>query len=49
MRRFDPGHVEAKKLIESGEIGEPIYVHDCQRDPCGPPKHYVPRKWRVIC
>jgi len=42
MRRFDPGHVEAKKLIESGEIGEPIYVHDCQRDPCGPPKHYVP-------
>lgn len=42
MRRFDPGHVAAKKMIEAGEIGDPIYVHDCQRDPCGPPKHYVP-------
>jgi scyllo-inositol 2-dehydrogenase (NAD+) len=42
MRRFDPGHVAAKKMIESGEIGDPIYVHDCQRDPNGPPKHYVP-------
>ena len=47
MRRFDPGHVEAK-VNRIGEIGEPIYVHDCQRDPCGPPKHYT-RKWRVIC
>lgn len=42
MRRFDKGHIAAKQMIESGEIGEPIYVHDCQRDPCGPPKHYVP-------
>jgi scyllo-inositol 2-dehydrogenase (NAD+) len=42
MRRFDPGHVAAKKMIENGECGEPIYIHDCQRDPNGPPKEYVP-------
>jgi scyllo-inositol 2-dehydrogenase (NAD+) len=42
MRRFDPGHVSAKQMIEAGEIGQPIYIHDCQRDPNGPPKHYVP-------
>lgn len=42
MRRFDPGHIAAKKMIEAGEIGDPIYVHDCQRDPNGPPPLYVP-------
>ncbi len=42
MRRFDPGHTAAKKLIESGEIGDPLYIHDCQRDPNGPPPNYVP-------
>jgi scyllo-inositol 2-dehydrogenase (NAD+) len=42
MRRFDPGHIAAKKMIENGEIGDPIYIHDCQRDPNGPPKNYVP-------
>lgn len=42
MRRFDPGHMAAKKLIESGEIGQPLYIHDCQRDPNGPPQAYVP-------
>ncbi len=42
MRRFDPGHVAAKKAIESGSCGKPIYIHDCQRDPNGPPPAYVP-------
>ncbi len=42
MRRFDPGHMLAKQKINTGEIGKPIYIHDCQRDPNGPPKHYVP-------
>jgi inositol 2-dehydrogenase len=42
MRRFDPGHVAAKNMIESGEIGDPLYIHDCQRDPNGPPPAYVP-------
>ncbi len=42
MRRFDPGHTKAKELIVSGEIGDPLYLHDCQRDPNGPPPEYVP-------
>ncbi len=42
MRRFDPGHVAAKKMIEAGEIGDPLFIHDCQRDPNGPPPLYVP-------
>lgn len=43
MRRFDPGHVAAKKMIDSGACGKPIYLHDCQRDPNGPPPAYVPQ------
>jgi len=43
MRRFDPGHMAAKKMISSGECGAPIYIHDCQRDPNGPPPAYVPQ------
>lgn len=43
MRRFDPGHVAAKKMIASGEIGDALYIHDCQRDPSGPPPAYVPQ------
>ena len=42
MRRFDPGHRKAKELISSGELGDPLYFHDCQRDPNGPPAEYVP-------
>lgn len=48
MRRFDPGHMAAKKMIEAGEIGDPIYVHDCQRDPQGPPKNYVPESGGIF-
>jgi len=43
MRRFDPGHMAAKQMISSGECGAPIYIHDCQRDPNGPPPAYVPQ------
>lgn len=43
MRRFDPGHMKAKNMIDNGEIGKPIYIHDCQRDPNGPPAAYVPQ------
>jgi len=48
MRRFDPGHTLAKKKISSGEIGRPIYLHDCQRDPNGPPIHYVPESGGIF-
>ncbi len=43
MRRFDPGHTAAKAMIASGACGAPIYLHDCQRDPAGPPPAYVPQ------
>jgi scyllo-inositol 2-dehydrogenase (NAD+) len=43
MRRFDPGHIEAKRMILEGECGKPVYIHDCQRDPNGPPPAYVPQ------
>lgn len=48
MRRFDPGHVAAKRMIESGEIGEAIYIQDCQRDPNGPPAGYVPESGGIF-
>ena len=48
MRRFDPGHMAAKKMIEAGEIGDPIYIQDCQRDPNGPPKEYVPESGGIF-
>ena len=31
------------ELQKSGECGKPIYVHDCCRDPKGPPPNYVPQ------
>lgn len=43
MRRYDPSYISAKKMIENGECGDPIYIHDCCRDPKGPPPHYVPQ------
>ena len=43
MRRYDPSYLAAKKMIERRECGDPIYIHDCCRDPKGPPPHYVPQ------
>jgi scyllo-inositol 2-dehydrogenase (NAD+) len=48
MRRFDPGHTAAKRMIEAGEIGDPLYINDIQRDPHGPPKHYVPQSGGIF-
>jgi scyllo-inositol 2-dehydrogenase (NAD+) len=42
MHHFDPGHTAAPKMIADGVCGKPIYIHDCQRDPNGPPPAYVP-------
>ncbi len=41
MRRFDPGYLEAKKLIEKGEIGEPVLFKGVSRDPQAPPFEYA--------
>ncbi|MCP1101412.1 myo-inositol 2-dehydrogenase/D-chiro-inositol 1-dehydrogenase [Aequitasia blattaphilus] len=32
MRRYDPGYVEIKKVIDSGELGEPLMIHACHRN-----------------
>ena len=32
MRRFDPGYVELKKMIDEGKIGQPLIVHACHRN-----------------
>lgn len=32
MRRYDPGYVKMKEVIESGKIGKPLLVHACHRN-----------------
>ena len=41
MRRFDPAIFSAKKEIEKGLIGEPLFFKAVSRDPEGPPIEYV--------
>lgn len=41
QRRFDPNFVRIKQAIVTGEIGEPIIVKLCSRDPAPPPYEYV--------
>lgn len=39
MRRFDPGYLEMKSIIDSGRLGKPLMVHCKSRTPVTPPKH----------
>lgn len=32
MRRYDPGYMEMKRTIESGELGAPLMIHACHRN-----------------
>ena len=41
MRRFDPGYVAAKKKIEEGAIGTPIFFKGSSRDPFRPSLEYL--------
>ncbi|WP_100331167.1 Gfo/Idh/MocA family oxidoreductase [Bacillus xiapuensis] len=41
MRRFDPAYVEAKRRIQAGDIGEPVYFKGMSRDPGSPPEEYI--------
>ncbi|TWE12917.1 Gfo/Idh/MocA family protein [Rudaeicoccus suwonensis] len=36
MRRFDPGYVQMKDILTSGEIGEPLIFHSAHRNPAVP-------------
>ena len=41
QRRFDPHFNRVKHAVETGEVGEPIMVKLCSRDPAPPPIEYV--------
>ena len=41
MRRFDPAYAEAKRRIEAGDIGEPIYFKGVSRDGNVPPEEFI--------
>jgi scyllo-inositol 2-dehydrogenase (NAD+) len=41
MRRFDPAYYEAKKRIERGDIGKPIYFKGVSRDGNVPPASFI--------
>jgi myo-inositol 2-dehydrogenase/D-chiro-inositol 1-dehydrogenase len=41
QRRFDPNFSRIKQAIATAEIGEPIVVKLCSRDPAPPPPEYV--------
>ncbi|UUD42543.1 Gfo/Idh/MocA family oxidoreductase [Bacillus pumilus] len=41
MRRFDPAYAEAKRRIEAGDIGKPIYFRGISRDPVAPSAEYI--------
>lgn len=41
MRRYDRGYAAAKRLIDAGEVGKPVYIHCVSRDPDAPPPEFV--------
>lgn len=43
MRRFDHDYVEAKKIIEAGGIGTPLYFKGISRDPVAPEGSFISR------
>ncbi|GIN91721.1 scyllo-inositol 2-dehydrogenase (NAD(+)) [Siminovitchia terrae] len=41
MRRFDPAYMEAKRRIEAGDIGKPLYFKAVSRDGNVPPEDFI--------
>ncbi|WP_085524572.1 Gfo/Idh/MocA family oxidoreductase [Tuberibacillus sp. Marseille-P3662] len=41
MRRFDPAYYDAKKRIDAGDIGKPIYFKGITRDAGSPPAEFI--------
>lgn len=48
MRRFDRDYAAAKKIIDSGEIGDPIYFKAISRDPDLPPLDFISRSGGIF-
>ena len=40
-RRWDPSFIKAKQNIVNGNIGRPLIVKTCARDPAPPPEQYI--------
>ncbi|GAA4714627.1 Gfo/Idh/MocA family oxidoreductase [Brevibacillus fulvus] len=41
MRRFDPAYLEAKRRIDAGDIGKPLYFKGITRDGNTPPAEFI--------
>lgn len=41
MRRFDSAYMEAKRRIQAGDIGTPLYFKGVSRDPGSPPEEFI--------
>lgn len=41
MRRFDASYLEAKRRVEAGDIGRPMYFNGLSRDPGSPPEEII--------
>ncbi len=41
MRRFDPAYAEAKRRIDAGDIGKPLYFKGVSRDGNCPPAQFI--------
>jgi scyllo-inositol 2-dehydrogenase (NAD+) len=48
MRRFDNDYMEAKRAIESGAIGKPLYFKAISRDPYAPPLSFIERSGGIF-
>lgn len=48
MRRFDPDYMEAKRIIEAGGIGQPIYFKGLSRDPYAPELSFLERSGGIF-
>ena len=49
QRRFDPNFARIKEGIVNGEVGEPILIKLCSRDPEPPPFEYVKGGGGIFC
>lgn len=48
MRRFDPAYAEAKRRIEAGDIGKPLYFKGITRDAGSPPAEFIKHSGRMF-
>jgi myo-inositol 2-dehydrogenase/D-chiro-inositol 1-dehydrogenase len=48
QRRFDPGYVAARRLVESGSLGDLYSVRMIGHDPQPPPDAYIPKSGGIF-